>query len=71
MASFILMQSSSKTAHGGKFKMMTIVVVVLLAAASDYKWAGPLLVGATTVSQSESSHVSGKLKENNDDATLS
>jgi hypothetical protein len=52
MAFFILKQSSTKTAHGSKLKMMTIVVVVLLAAAFDSKWAGPVLTGATTVSQS-------------------
>jgi hypothetical protein len=52
MAFFILKQSSTKTAHGSKLKMMTIVVIVLLAAAFDSKWAGPVLTGATTVSQS-------------------
>lgn len=49
--------------------MMTIVVVVLLAAAFDSKWAGPVLTGATTVSQSQQSHTSGKIKQKNDDDT--
>ena len=72
MAFFILKQSSTKTAtHGSKLKVMTIVVIVLLAAAFDSNVAGPILTAATTVSQSEQSHASGKLKEINDDATHS
>ena len=71
MAFLILKQSSTKTAHGSKLKVMTIVVIVLLAAAFDSNVAGPILTGATTVSQSEQSHTSGKLKEINDDATHS
>jgi hypothetical protein len=53
MAFFKLRQSSSKTAHRSKIKMMTIVVVALLATTFDNQWAGPTLTGATTVTQSE------------------
>lgn len=54
MASYILKQSSSsRTAHGAKFKFITIVVVMLLAAASDRDITGPLFAAATTVSQAE------------------